>query len=303
VPSKLVAALEFWIVFSARVARFPGIWVGLHHLLSTPLLLRLPRRALMIDGVRVACRSRSDQLAWLLDGASAVEEVTPPEQPDVEVVRVHPWAAGRWRRDGRRIVPSFVLYRGPLADVPPARRSKSLRGNLSRARRAGFRTRLGGRGRDWDDARAMAEAWGRARFGPGVWLPPEHAWRRLRRHGSLLMIGNGTRDLAMLVVVPARGGREAWFASVGVADGDAELMRAGVLTASYEAAIEHARAIGAEVVNAGRCTPRADDPRGVYKSRWGLRPSRDPLSPLYAVRALTPAGERFLDERRLIEAR
>ena len=39
---------------------------------------------------------------------------------------------------------------------------------------------------------------------------------------------------------------------------------------------------------------------GFYKSRWGLRASHDPLSPLYAVRALTPLGERFLEGRRLL---
>ena len=287
-------------MFSSRVARFPGAWVLLHRLLSAPLLLRLRQRSLAVDGVRVTCRVRSDQLAWLLDGASLVEDVTSSGPPDVEVVRIHPWAARSWRRRGWQIVPSFVLYRGPVAGVPPARRSKSLRANLSRARRSGFGARRGGGARDWARAREMVESWGRVRFGADVWLPPEHAWRRLRRRGSLLMIGNGARDVAMAVVVPGRGGREAWFASLGVADGDAALMRDGALTASYAAVAEHARAIGAEVLNAGRCTPRADDPRGVYKSRWGLRPSHDPLSPLYAVRAVTPRGERFLEGRRLL---
>ncbi len=40
-----------------------------------------------------------------------------------------PWAAWSWRRRGRLIVPSFVLYRGPVAGVPPARASRSLRRN------------------------------------------------------------------------------------------------------------------------------------------------------------------------------
>ncbi len=44
-------------------------------------------------------------------------------------------------------------------------------------------------------------------------------------------------------------------------------------------------------------TSRADDPAGTYKSRWGLRPTPDPLSPLYAVRAVTARGERFLEGR------
>jgi len=93
VPSNLVAALDFWIVFTTRVARFPSAWVVLHRMLSAPLLLRLQQRSLAVDGVRVTCRSRSDQLAWLLDGASLVEDVTSSGPPDVEVVRIHPWAA------------------------------------------------------------------------------------------------------------------------------------------------------------------------------------------------------------------
>lgn len=250
--------------------------------------------------MRVTCRLRSDQLGWLLDGASLVEDVTSSGRPDLEVVQIHPWAAWSWRRRGRLIVPAFVRYRGPVAGVPPTQPSKSLRGNLSRARRSGFAARQGDGARDWARARAMAESWARVRFGPGAWLPPGHAWGRLRRRGSLLMIGDGARDVAMAVVVPGRGGRDAWFASMGIADGDAALLREGALTASYAAVAEHAREIGAEVFDAGRCTSRADDPRGVYKSRWGLRPSRDPLSPLYAVRALTPLGERFLEARRLL---
>lgn len=299
-PSNLVAALEFWILFSVRASRFPRAWVVLHRLLSAPLLLRLRQRALSVDGVRVTCRTRSDQLAWLLDGTSLVHDVTSSGPPDVEVVRIHPWAAWFWRRCGRLIVPSFVLYRGPVAAVPPARRSRSLRASLSRARRSGFKARRGGGARDWARAREMAESLAAARFGAGAWLPPEYAWTRLRRHGSLLMISDGQRDVAMAIVIGGRGGRDLFCAVLGVAGGDAALVRNGALTASYAAAAEHARAIGAEVLDAGRCTPRADDPRGVYKSRWGLRPSRDPLSPLYAVRALTPRGERFLEGRRLL---
>jgi hypothetical protein len=122
----------------------------------------------------------------------------------------------------------------------------------------------------------------------------------MRRHGFLLMIGDGARDVAMAVVVPARGGREALFAVLGVADGDAALVRDGALTAVYAAVAEHARATGAKILDCGGCTPRADDPRGFYKSHWGLRPERDPLSKLHAVRALTPLGERFLEDRPLV---
>src|SRR5688500_13643641 len=107
--------VEFWVRFSSRVGRFPRAWVLLHRLLSAPLLVRLPQRSLAVDGVRVVCRVRSDRLEWLLEGASFVEEVTSSDRPDVEVVRIHPWAARSWRRRGWLVVPSTVLYRGPVA--------------------------------------------------------------------------------------------------------------------------------------------------------------------------------------------
>ena len=197
----------------------------------------------------------------------------------------------------QQITAEAILRRQPLSrvpDIPPARRSSSLRANLSRARRSGFTVRRGDGSRDWERAREMAESWARVRFGTDVWLPPAHAWRRLRRRGSLLMVGDGSRDVAMAVVVAARRGRESWFAFVGVADGDRSLVRAGALTAAYAGAIEHARASGCEVLDSGRCSARADDSIAAYKRRWGFRPAPDPLSPLYAVRPLTPAGERFL---------
>jgi hypothetical protein len=297
--ARLIGPIVYWIHFSARTGRCPRVWMALHRLMSVPLLLRPPERSLSVDGLRISCRAVSGQLGWLLDGASMVE-VAGPGPGDLEVVQVHPWAAWWWRRRGRRVVPSFVLYRGQVHGIPPARPSKSLRGNLSRARRSGFVVRRGGGSRDWERARVMAESWGRVRFAADVWLPPEHAWRRLRRRGSLLMVGDGSRDVAMAVVVAARSGREAWFTSIGVADGDRSLVRAGALTAAYAAAAEHARASGAEVLDSGRCSARADDSIAAYKLRWGLRPAPDPLSPLYAVRALTPAGERFLHSRPLV---
>jgi hypothetical protein len=146
----------------------------------------------------------------------------------------------------------------------------------------------------------MVESSARVQFGADVWLPPEHAWRRLRRRGSLLMVEDGSRDVAAAIVVVGRGGREAWFSSVGVAGGDRSLVRAGALTAAYAGAIEHARASGAEILDSGRCSARADDSIAAYKRRWGLRPEPDPLSPLYAVRVLTPAGRRFLEQRPLV---
>jgi hypothetical protein len=301
VLERLAAAVDFWIVFSARLSRRPGPWIALHRLLSVPLLLRVDWQRLELehDGerIRVRCRARfaAPVAAVLSTGSPAGRGArgAVDGDHDLEVIQVHPWAARWWCRRGWLTVPAFVRYQGPLDSIPPRRVSKSLRGNLARARRNGFRPRRG-EGADWDRARAMAERWGHARFGPDVWKPPEHAWRRLRRRGHLILIGDGSRDVAMAVIVPAGGGRDAWFASIGIAGGDGSLLRAGALTGAYAAAVEEARRIGAAILDTGRCSPRADDSIAAYKQRWGLGPTPDPLSPLFALRARTPAGERLL---------
>jgi hypothetical protein len=299
VVARCIAALDFWILFTVRLSRRPGPWIALHRLLSVPLLLRMDEHRLALDRrggrIHVRCRARSGQLDWLLPDAAAASDgaTAPNREPDLEIVQVHPWTAPWWRRRGWLMVAAFVRYQGHLDSVPPARPSKSLRGNLARASRSGFRPRPGGSD-DWGRARAMAEAWARARFGSDVWLPPEHAWSRMRRHGRVIMIGDGARDVAIAIVVSAGGGGEAWLGPIGIAGGDHALLRAGALTAAYAAAVEEARCSGASTFDSGRCSSRIDDQIAAYKRRWGFRPTADPLSPLYALRARTPAGERFL---------
>jgi hypothetical protein len=297
---RCIAALDYWILFTVRLSRRPRPWVALHGFLSFPLLLRVGEYRLETEHagerVRVRCRARSTQPGGLLAGAAKVGTGAPTAAdvgPDLEVVQVHPWAARWWRHRGWLVVPAFVRYRGRLDSMPPSRLSENLRRNLARARRNGFRQRPSC-GVDWHRAREIAESWARARFGSDAWFPPHHAWGRMRRHGRPIMIGDGSRDVAMAIVVSARGGDEAWLGPIGVANTDHVLLRAGALTAAYAAAVEEARRSGAAVFDGGRCSARADDQIAAYKMRWGLRPTADPLSPLYALRACTPAGERLL---------
>jgi hypothetical protein len=296
--SRGVPALDFWILFSARVSRRPALWIALHRLLAVPVLLGLRSHRLELERgrehVRLRCRTRSRHVAGLLAGEGTIRAADALAGPDdIEVTQVHPWTAWWWRRRGWLTVPAFVRYRAATASMPPSPRSRSLRNNLARARRNGLRPRAG-EARDWGPARDMACAWARARFGSEAWLPPAHAWRRMRRHGRLIVIGDGVRDVGMAVVVRAAGGREAWFASLGIRASDRALLHAGVSTAIYAAVLEEARRCGATAVDSGRCSLRADDPIAAYKRRWGLSASADPLSPVYAVRALTSAGERAL---------
>jgi hypothetical protein len=297
---RLIAALDYWILFTVRLSRRPDPWIALHRILSIPLLLRLDRHGFEVEhaGERalVRCRARSAQPGGLLAGVIDVGNgatVSADIDPDLEVVQMHPWSA-RWRRRrGWLTVPAFVRYRGRLDSIPPIRLSTLLRRNLARARRSGFGRRPG-TAADWERARVISESWARVRFGGNAWFPPEHAWTRMRRNGRVIMISDGARDVATAIVVSAGNGGEAWLGPLGIADGDHSLLRAGALTAAYEAAVEEARRSGAAIFDGGRCSARADDTVAAYKRRWGFRPVADPLSPLYALRARTAAGERLL---------
>ena len=128
---------------------------------------------------------------------------------------------------GRGVVaPARLVDRAGLRPLPRACRVRPRRGrrracdriSLGCAAAASWRASVAtptGRSRE-----RWRSPWARVRFGAGAWLPPEHGWRLMRRHGRLLMIGDGARDVAMAVVVPGRGGRDAWFTTLGLADGD-----------------------------------------------------------------------------------
>jgi len=139
VLERLAAAVDFWILFSARLSRRPGPWIVLHRLLSVPLLLWVGRYRLELEHagerIRVRCRVRFAQPVEAVLGAGrpvrAGEPDTREADHDLEVVQVHPWAAGLRRRRGWLTVPAFVRYRGPIDSVPPRRLSKSLRGRAA----------------------------------------------------------------------------------------------------------------------------------------------------------------------------
>src|SRR3712207_8937939 len=76
------------------------------------------------------------------------------------------------------LFPYTTLFRS----VPPPRPSKSLRANLATARRSGFVVRTGS---DWTSARAMAEAWARARFGDEVWIADRKSTRLNSSHANI----------------------------------------------------------------------------------------------------------------------
>lgn len=301
---RVVSIIDGWIHFSVRVSRWPGAWVLIHRLLSVPLLLRQPvAEATVAPGLRIRCLGRPARFEGLLDDEprrsqgvrllSALGSGSVGDAP-LEAREIHPWAAGRFRRSGWTLLPDFVRYRAAAGDMASPPFSKSLASDLRGIDRRGYAVSVAPRGRGaWRRFRQrMSEPYALRRFGPGAWLPPPPTWARLRLHGRLLTVRRDGDPVAGGVTVRARD--EMWFAALGVLDGDPALIREKALAATYRAACDLARATGVAVLDSGRCSGWADDPVGWYKKKWGLRPAADPLAPLVAVRAATPAAARWL---------
>jgi hypothetical protein len=278
----------------------------MHRLLSLPLLLRGPStEAVATSGVLIRCIGQPERFARLLGVAGsqkadrahrwgAAFHPCGVEQADAEAREVHAWAAERFRRSGWTLFPEFVHYRGDVGTLARPRVRRSLASDLRRVDRFGYAAFLARRGQgDWARFRhRMSEPYARRRFGRQAWMPRTLTWLRLRLHGRLLTVERGGEPVAGGVVIRRRD--EVWFAALGVMNGDPTLVRDGALLATYRAVYDLADRTEAAVVDAGRCSGWSDDPVGAYKSKWGLRPGRDPLSPLVAVRAVTPRGFRWL---------
>lgn len=201
------------------------------------------------------------------------------------LAEVHPWLAGLFRRRAWRILPTFIRWRAPVAELPPARVSRSLRSNLKRTDKQGYSLEVVRHPtrEDWQQFdRQMAEPYALRRFTGNAWLPSQTFTRQLEERGTLIFVARGARRLAGVCVIRARD--KVWMPRLGVTDGDQHLARNGVITALYHGAIEWARESGAGWFDAGRTSPVWNDGIAAYKRSWGFTPSEDPLAPLIAFR-------------------
>jgi hypothetical protein len=269
------------------------------------MLARSPLADASVEpGIRVRCLGRPARFEALFERAGIVRPARSRAlaafipahgiDADLECREVHPWAAARFRRAGWTLLPEFVRYRAAVDELGAPPVSRSLASDLRGIDRRGYAISVYPRGRGpWRRyRREMSEPYARRRFGAVAWLPPAPTWARLRLHGHLFLVRGGGKPVAGGVVV--RRGVEAWFASLGIQDGDPALIRAKALAATYRAAGDVARSCGAAVFDSGRCSGWIDDSVAWYKRKWGLRPAPDPLAPLVAVRAATPRGARWL---------
>ncbi|HEU4699174.1 MAG TPA: GNAT family N-acetyltransferase [Gemmatimonadales bacterium] len=302
---RAVLGLDEWFIVPTLRSPRPAAWVAGRDLLAAPLQLRgrLQYHEAEIGGapVRIACVGRPKRFAGLLRrwcdappappgrAGETVHSLWSPGrlatlEADLVAVEIHRWAATRFRRAGWAVVPQTVRWQADAAAVPPARPSVSLKSDLARVRRGGFTleaTRDPAAWRLFVDRMLRPTAEGR--FGAGAWHPTAALLDRVMRDGELYFLCREGERLAGITAL-ALGRTTRWFPLSGLRDGDASLLRDGVMAATYALVFARARAEGYSRLDLGRTTAFVHDGVAQVKRKWGFAPVRDPLTQLVALR-------------------
>lgn len=277
-------------------------WIASHGALSLPLRLRDTVRlgTATFDGSPVTiaaagpARRIRTLLAPALDGLrdsgrsvgcglwspSALEQLG----TDLVVAEIHRWAAPRFRRAGWTIVPDAVRWVGEIAAIPPAPLPGGVRADLRKVERYGYvHEQSAGTADDWREFVAtMVRPQALARFADDAWHAGAHFLSQLQSRATLHFVRRDGVRVAGICGV--RQGDRLWLPIGGVRGGDPILLHQGAWVAAWALTLGWARAEGCRTIDAGRTGPRLSDGVARFKWKWGLRPVRDPLAHLMAVR-------------------
>ena len=185
-------------------------------------------------------------------------------------------AAGLMARDEYLVTGELVRT---VVDSAPSVRAlaagnPSLRHDVQRVRREGFGCVIS---RDPADLglfyRDMLRPHIEARYGDSGIIPELAEMRHAFVRGALLWIVRGNEKVAGAVVL-FRKDRLMFWGGIGVARGDATLLKRGATAAVYIHVIEYAARLGLAAVDFGGSRPWLDDGVLRYKMKW--RPRLDP---------------------------
>lgn len=305
--ARLAGTMEERLLLPTYGGRWPLAPIALHRGLSLPLQLAGPLRrgtAASAGGpVELAAVGRAKLIAPLaqrLLGSALPEPAATRHglwspgaldrlEGEMVFAEVHPWMAPRFRRSGWLVVPDAVRWIGELAEVPGPTPPRSLREDLRKVARQGFRLSQATAPADWEMfATRMVEPQARARYGEEAWVPSPRLLRELRDAGTLHLVHQGDDVVAGICSVPR--GDTLWIPVMGVRDADPTLFRRGASLAAVALSIEWARARGFRAVDLGRTSPFLNDGVQRMKRKWGLHPALDPLAHLVAIRARSAAA-------------
>jgi SAM-dependent methyltransferase len=222
---------------------------------------------------------------------------------DLLIAETTPALGPMLRRQGFLIVPSQVRFGGSPGDLLAAQvaADESLRSDLRRVRRAGYRIEL------WPYTPAncvtlydgYVRPHAQARFAEDASAPSFDALERLFRVGQAVAIfAPGAIEPDVLCLTLVRG-QTMFVVALGTRRGDLGVVRAGGLAALYDFVIRSAHERRLNWIDLGRSRPWRKEGVAHFKWKWGYRPMRDYVTTLdYAVKILRPASAAA---RRLIE--
>ncbi|MFV1988456.1 MAG: hypothetical protein ACC682_14335 [Gemmatimonadota bacterium] len=281
IPSESSARAAWWIA-GFRVLTLPPLLFGREHRFEAEVEGRT---------VRIACIGfprRFDALLKEIFGAIALVgrgSVRASWRPlslsrldaDLIAVDVHRVFLGGFSRSGWLIVPEEVRWRGGLEELPPSSPTESLRSDIRKVERLGYRLEEAGSPSDWEEFfESMVVPHLVARFGENAKLPGRAARKTLRRRGTLLFIGReGVREGGACLLRTPRG---VLLRRLGIRDGDPGLLREGVLTALYLGLFEWSRERGYREFDAGTTLPLPRQGLARYKAKLGLEPAPSPIA-------------------------
>ena len=299
-----------------RTSPRANLWVLAFQTLTLPLSLwrHVHHFRVTVEGteIRVVCVGRRKRFRDLLDGLFGPVEGDPVEGDPVDgaparrnspieriagmtprwawrpralralganlvVVDVHPWLANVYRGGGWLIVPENVRWQGDLSELPPPRPPESLRSDMRKVERYGYRLEEAEGDAAWAEfIEEMVFPHVKARYGEGAWCPGGRMRRSLQRGGRLLFVVRGDLRAAGGCFVPTPS--DLWFVLLGTRNGDERWVREGALSALYLLSFDWAKRKGYRRFDAGRTQPFPNDGVARYKAKFGLAPLPNPLA-------------------------
>lgn len=293
------AQVPFYV--GTRMSSRAGLWVLAYQALTLPLSLwkQVHHYRATVEGteIRVVCVGRCKRFRDLLNvlfggvQASGPVERIGGKKPrwawrprrlrglgaSLVVVDLHPWLAAAYRRESWPLVPDSVRWQGDVDRLPPPRPAETLRSDMRKVERYGYRPEEADADVDWAEfIEQMALPYARARFGEGAWFQSRRMLRRLRKHGRLLFVSRGDVRAAGGCVVSTPSC--LWLSLIGTKDGDERWVREGALSAVYFLTFDWARQQGFRRLDVGTTRPFPNDGVARYKAKLGFAPAPNPLA-------------------------
>lgn len=298
---RLLVTAQAPFFLGARISPRARLWVLAYRALTFPLSLwkRVHHFQPTVDGteIRVVCVGRQKRFRDLLDGLFGPLRRVGGQRPrwawrpralgalgaSLVAVDVHPWLAAAYRREGWLIVPENVRWQGDLSQLPPPTPPETLRSDMRKVERYGYRLEEAEGAADWSEfIERMALPHTRARYGDRAWFPGPASLEAQRAQGRLLFVRRDDLRVAGASLLPTPHG--IWLSLLGTRDGDERWAREGALSAVYLLTFDWARKQGYGRFDAGTTRPFPNDGVARYKAKLGLTPVPNPLAFTNALR-------------------